>query len=134
MESLNEFLLNRLRGLTQDALHLTHLLCLSSGGVSVQALQELMGMDTRRLSEILLVLRQRAIAEEFFSDNANCCRFLHPKLRELVYGQLTAYQRQELHGRMAEALSHSTPDPSDLLCWEISWHYEKVGQLEKSLD
>ena len=35
---------------------------------------------------------------------------------------------------MAEALSNSTPDPSDLLCWEISWHYEKVGQLEKSLD
>ena len=50
IESLNEYLLNRLRGLSQDALQVTHLLCLSSGGVSVQALQELMGMDTRRLS------------------------------------------------------------------------------------
>lgn len=134
MESLHEFLLNRLRGLSGDALHVTHLLCLSSGGLSVQALQELMQMDTRRLSEILLVLRQRAIAEEFFSDNTNCCRFLHPKLRELVYGQLTAYQRQELHAQTAQVLARTAADPTDLLCWEISWHYEKVGQPEKALD
>ncbi len=134
LERLSEFLLKRLSGLSEDALRVTQLLSLSSRGVSVKILQELMHADTRQLSEILMNLRQRAIAEEFVAGDVNCCRFVHPKLRELVYGQLTAYQRQELHGQMAALLADSTPNPPELLCWEIAWHYEKVGQLEATLD
>lgn len=134
LESLGEFLLKRLSGLSEDALRVTHFLCLSPRGVSVKVLQELMHADARKLSEILLALRQRAIAEESIDSDVSRCRFLHPKLRELVYKQLTAYQRQELHGQMAALLADSAANPTELLCWEIAWHYEKVGQLEASLD
>jgi DNA-binding SARP family transcriptional activator/tetratricopeptide (TPR) repeat protein len=134
LESLGEFLLKRLRGLSEDALRVTQLLSLSSRGASVKILQELIHADARQLSEILLNLRQRAIAEEYVAYGVSCCRFLHPKLRELVYEQLTAYQRQELHGQMAALLADSTANPTELLCWEIAWHYEKVGQLEACLD
>jgi tetratricopeptide (TPR) repeat protein len=100
----------------------------------VKILRELTHTDARQLSEILLDLRQRTIAEEYVAYDVSCCRFLHPKLRELVYEQLTAYQRQEFHGQMAALLADSTPNPTELLCWEIAWHYEKVGQLEACLD
>ena len=134
LESQGEFLLKRLRGLSEDALRVTHLLSLSPRGVSVKVLQELTHADARQLSEILLALRQRAIAEESIDCDVSCCRFLHPKLRELVYKQLTAYQRQELHGQMAALLAESTANPTEVMCLEIAWHYEKVGQLESSLD
>lgn len=134
LESLSGFLLKRFAGLPEDALRVVRLLSLSPGGVSVKVLQELIHTDTRRLSEILLTLRQRAIAEEYAASDGGYCRFLHPKLRELAYGQLTAYQRQELHGQMAALLADGNADPAEALCWEIAWHYEKVGQLELCLD
>lgn len=134
MESVGDILLKRLRGLSEGALRVVHLLSLSSRGVSVKILQELTHTDARQLSEILLNLRQRTIAEEYVFYDVSYCRFLHPKLRELVYEQLTAYQRQEFHGQMAALLADSTDNPTELLCWEIAWHYEKVGQLETCLD
>lgn len=134
MESMGDILLKRLRGMPEDAQRVVQMMSLSSRGVSVRLVQELTHIDARRLSEILLNLRQRAIAEEYLAYDVSCCRFLHPKLRELVYGRLTAYQRQELHGQMATLLASTSEVPSELLCWEIAWHYEQVGQMESCLD
>lgn len=134
MQSVGDILLKRLTGLPEDAQRVIRLLSLSPRGATVEHLQKLTHTDSRQLSEILLSLRQRTIAEEYVAQGVSCCRFLHPKLRELVYGQLTAYQRQEFHGQMAALLADSTPTPPELLCWEIAWHYENVGQMEACLD
>ena len=134
LESMDEILLKRLSGLSEDALRVTQLLSLSTQGISVKVLRELVGMEKRQLSEILLTLRSRAIAEEFAEGEENGCRFLHPKLRQLAYDHLTAYQRQELHGQMAAFLAARETNPSESLCREIAWHYDLAGQLEASVD
>lgn len=134
LQSMGEILMKRLNGLSVDAVQVTQRLSLFQNGIASSLLLDLMGGDGRRLSDALLVLRRRAILEEFSRSGVSCYRFVHQKLRELVYDRLTTYQRRELHRQVATLLRTRGGGEDEVTCREIARHFQQAGDLLLALD
>jgi len=65
---------------------------------------------------------------------ANSYDFTHDKLREVVYGEISAPQRRRLHRRVAQALEAMyVGEDLDSVSGQIASHYERAGMIEQAL-
>lgn len=134
LESMNEILMNRLRGLSPDALQVTRRVCLFEDGVSSRVLLEMMGGGDLRLNAALEELRRRDIIEEYRADRDGKYRFVHQRIREMAYDQLSAYQRRQLHRQAADCLIEMELKRDERACWEISRHFRLAGERFSALE
>ena len=82
----------------------------------------------------------RALTEasdgQFISDlGAGRYAFLHDKIRETVYGELSADRRRTLHAGAAHALEVSSTDAVDGgRCAELAHHFHLAGDVHRAID
>lgn len=80
-------------------------------------------------------LWQRRILREHTAAGAPFERydFTHEKLREVVYGAMSAPRRRLLHHRIAEALALRHAGSLDQISAELAAQYEAAGQVEQAI-
>src|SRR5947209_14982682 len=67
-------------------------------------------------------------------QGANRYDFIHDKLREVAYAEISAPQRRMLHRRVAQALeAMHTEEDLDAVCGQLASHYERAGMIELAL-
>jgi DNA-binding SARP family transcriptional activator/predicted ATPase len=65
---------------------------------------------------------------------ANSYDFTHDKLREVVYGEISAPQRRMLHRRAAQALEATHSEETiNAVSGQIASYYERAGMIEQAL-
>ena len=134
LRSMGEILLKRLSGLPEEALTVAEIVSLFENGVSSGLLLEMVKMEPELVSAALRELRRWLILEEFPFGDIRCYRFVHRKMRELVYDRLTIYQRSGLHKRAAELLIRREPETSEVACGEIAYHFRQAGETRWALE
>lgn len=131
--AMGRMLLKRLGNLSTCAVQVTEKLCLFHHGLSSSLLLDLMDGREQQLSEALLELRRRTILEEFQFNEQTCYRFVHSRLRDLVYDRLTVYQRKELHSQVAARLAGDGEVMDEITCREVSHHYQRADKPQDAL-
>ena len=134
LQTLGEILTERLSGLSDNALHVAQLIALFQEEVPSRLLLELMDEDDRQLTAGLDELRSRGIIEERRTERDTAYCFIHQRIRELIYGRLSAYQRQPLHQRAAELLSELEPPSEGSGCRRIALHFQRAGDRLRALE
>src|SRR5947209_8110697 len=66
-------------------------------------------------------------------QGANRYDFIHDKLREVAYAEISAPQRRMLHRRVAQALEAIHAEDLDSVSGQIASHYERAGMIEQAL-
>lgn len=127
IQTLGEILMERLSGLSEDAMHVAQLISLFQEEVPSRLLLGLMEEDDRRLTAALEELHSRGIIEEHRDEWDAAYGFVHQRIRELIYGCLTTYQRQPLHQRAAELLAELEPPRDGRACRQIARHFQLAG-------
>lgn len=133
LKAVNPLLLDRLAGLSEQAMLVLRRLSVFRDGLSSALLLELMGGQELPLSTCLLELRRRGILEEAAGQGQTQYRFLHKRLQELVYERLGAYQRKRFHGQAAALLAGIRAIPDSQICREISWHFSQADDKKSAL-
>lgn len=134
LHSGDNVLLKRLEGLPEEALTVVEIVSLYENGITHGLLLEMTGMEEARLDEILRKLRYWFVLGEFPFEGIRCYRFLHRRLRELVYERLTALQRGRLHRMAAELLIRRELESNEAACGEIAHHFSLAGETDRALD
>lgn len=134
LRALGDILTERLSGLSEDAMHVAQLISLFQEEVPSRLLLGLMEEDDRRLTAALEELHSRGIIEERRGERDAAYGFVHQRIRELIYGRLTTYQRQPLHQRAAELLSELEPPKDGRACRQIAQHFHLAGDRLGALE
>ncbi len=134
LEAADELLANRLRGLSPAAEEAARRVCLFPEGVSSRLLLEMMGRSVLLLNPALEELRGREIIEECRTDGDSCYRFVHDRVREMVYGRMSAYQRIRLHRQAAELLVELELPENEGALREIARNYALAGERLSALE
>lgn len=127
LKVMSSLLLERLTGLSEQAVSLVRKLCVFRDGLSNALLLELMGGQEAQLNAALFELRRRGILQEADKNGALHYRFLHQRLQELVYDRLSAYQRKRFHAQAAQLLTGSPDTAGEQTLLEIAWHFTQAG-------
>lgn len=134
LQALSNILTDRLSGLSGEALDIAGLISIFPDGAPCRLLLEMVGRDDRRLTAGLEELRERGIVEECREAQDSLYRFVHQRIRELVYGQLTVYQRQPLHLQAAQLLSGEEPPREGAVCRRIARHFQLAQQPLRAME
>ncbi len=133
LKAVNTLLLDRLVGLSEQALLVIRRMSVFRDGLSGALLLELTGGQEHALNTCLLELRRRGILEEVTVQNQTQYRFLHKRLQSLVYERLSVFQRKRLHSQAACLLAGKQALPDAHLCREISWHFQQAEDKKNAL-
>ena len=134
LQALDDILADRLSGLSREARHIAGLISIFQDGVPCRLLLELMNRDDRRLTAGLEELRERGIIEECRDSRDSLYRFVHQRIRELVYSQLSVYQRQPFHRQAAELLAGQTPPGEGAACRQIAQHFQLAQEPLRAVE
>ena len=134
LQTAGEMLLERLEGFSEDAQAVVALTSLFEKGISAGLLLDMMDRKDERISAALRELRRRCVIESFYFGEVLCYRFVHKKMRELVYEHLSIQQREQLHRQAAELLIQREPRSNEVACGEIAGHYRQAGEGLLALD
>jgi DNA-binding SARP family transcriptional activator len=94
-------------------------------------LSHAMDVDEEELVRALDELWQRRMVRE---QGREAYDFSHDKLREVIYGDLSAARRRLLHRRVARALEHVHASDLDGVAAKVAAHCDRAGQTEKAID
>lgn len=134
LDTIGEILMNRLNGLSAEALDAARWISLGEKGLSSGLLPGTMEWDVHRLVLALEELRSREIIEEYRLDSGSHYRFVHKKIRSLVYDHLSAYERSRMHARIAKMLIDGAAPNGEAGYREIAEHYHKAGDKWSALE
>jgi DNA-binding CsgD family transcriptional regulator len=99
--SISEAVLARLAGLGDGARAVVEQVCVADGGLT----HELLSAALRLAEESLLAAVRRAVASGLLVPSPDGYALRHEVIRQVVYTDLTAGERQRLHRRLAAALA-----------------------------
>ena len=99
--SISEAVLARVAGLDDEARAVVEQVCVADGGLS----HELVSAALRLAEEPLLAAVRQAGASGLLISGADGYALRHEVIRQVVYADLMAGERQRLHRRLAEALA-----------------------------
>ncbi|MEO7000481.1 MAG: AAA family ATPase, partial [Ktedonobacterales bacterium] len=94
-------------------------------------LQEITGHDERVL---LGLLKELISAQLVVEMSAEQCAFRHALTRQAIYSELLARERQTLHRTLADAIERYYAATLDAHLADLSYHYYKANNWEKTLD
>ena len=134
LQTAGEMLLGRLEGLSEHAQAVAARISLFEKGVSTGLLLDLMDREDERVGTALRELRRRCVIESFSLGEIVCYRFVHKRLRELVYDHLNIQQRAQMHKQAAELLIRREPQTNEMACEEIAGHFRRAGEGRLALD
>jgi DNA-binding CsgD family transcriptional regulator len=99
--SISEAVLARVAGLDDEARAVVEQVCVADGGLT----HELLAAALRLAEEPLLAAVRQAVASGLLISGADGYALRHEVIRQVVYADLMAGERQRLHRRLAEALA-----------------------------
>ncbi|MEG1849748.1 MAG: AAA family ATPase, partial [Oscillospiraceae bacterium] len=134
LHALGDILTERLSGLRENSLRVAELISVFPEEAPCSILLELMDRNDRLLTEGLEELRSRGLIEERRTEPESVCRFIHQRIRELVYDRLDDFQRRPLHLRVAELLAGGEPPQESAVCRRISRHFHLAGENLRALE
>lgn len=129
--TLRELIALRIAGLGPSALAVAQMLAVLGREVDAALLAEALGdaaLDAAATNELM----RRQVIEE---PAPGVIRFLHDKLREVVYASVAQPQRTRLHARAARALTDFAARSGELdrLAPELAHHHAEAGDVPRAL-
>ncbi|WP_437508682.1 serine/threonine-protein kinase [Sorangium sp. So ce1099] len=131
--SLRELVARRLSGLSQGALALARLASVLGRELEERLLLGAAGLAEVEAMDALAELEGRHVLE---AVEPGQLRFVHDKLREIVYAGIPEAERRALHGAAARAIEERHRDAPDLaLSYPLlAHHYAIAGVVPKTLE
>ncbi|WP_437968379.1 AAA family ATPase [Sorangium sp. So ce260] len=131
--SLGELVARRLSGLRREALALARLASVLGREFDERLLLGAAGLADVEAMDALAELAGRHVLEE---TEPGQLRFVHDKLREVVYAGTPEPERRALHGAAARAIEQRHRDAPDLaLSYPLlAHHYAIAGVVQKTLE
>jgi DNA-binding CsgD family transcriptional regulator len=123
--SISEAVLARVAGLSEEARAVVEQACVADGGLT----HELLSATLRLAEEPLLTAVRRAVASGLLVTSPDGYALRHEVIRQVVYADLTAGERQRLHRRLAETLAaRPGAEPSRLAQhWHLAGRQDRAG-------
>lgn len=102
--------------------------------VSIRLLGRMPGVAETGLRRSLSELENRGMVMKVIDGGKPLFTISQPKLREIVYEDLTDVRRRELHGDLAEALVHEYEGHEDEILEDLANHYQLSDRAGKALE
>ncbi|HZS42060.1 MAG TPA: protein kinase [Polyangia bacterium] len=130
--SLRALVLRRLAGLSREAQAVLHAAAALGREIHPELLGVMTGASELELMDRLTELTAGQVLEPI---EGGTYRFLHHKLREIPYAELTPVERHELHRRAASAIERRYQGTLELprFCASLAHHWGVVGDHAKTL-
>jgi eukaryotic-like serine/threonine-protein kinase len=131
--SLRALVARRLSGLSPAALGLAQLAAVFGRELAEPALVSAARLEDTAAMEALAELNARQVCEDVEPGRL---RFVHDKLREIVYAGIPERERRAHHHAAARAIEEHHRDAADLSMWYpiLAHHYATAGVLDKTLE
>jgi DNA-binding SARP family transcriptional activator len=120
----------RLGLLSQPARELLAVAATIGRAFHIDILAHASGQQPTILGQTLEELWQHRIIREQGTQHYD---FSHDKLRDVVYRELSPFQRRALHMRVAQAIEFRYADDRDPFSAELAAHYEQAGAIDQAL-
>ena len=132
--SPERILFGDLQGLSEQSLRAAQILSVYPGDMTLSLFLKMFGGGEKQLMHAVNELIRAEIIEEIHMDGEETCyRLVHPRLREMIYERMSAFERRPLHRRFAELLTENVEQNGG--SWmEISHQYEHAGDRQRSLE
>jgi DNA-binding SARP family transcriptional activator/tetratricopeptide (TPR) repeat protein len=127
--AVRETVLRRVGRLTPLARQVLEVAAVLSPRLSLDLIGQVAGRDQMRTADSLEELTGRSM----LVVEGGGFRFQHDLARKAVYGNISAWRRQLLHGRAADALAGHTAKQDDDLA-EIAFHFQEAGRWLKAVE
>lgn len=134
LQSMEETLLKRLEGLSEEAAALVDIISLYEQGISGGLLLEMTDLEETKVEAALRELHRWRVVEEYPLEDLRCSRFVHHRMRELVYERMSGSRRRRLHKQAAELLIKQGLEHNEVACREIAYHFRLAGETCLALD
>jgi DNA-binding CsgD family transcriptional regulator/tetratricopeptide (TPR) repeat protein len=129
--SIEGVVLRRLTGLSPGSQRVLTLAAVAGRWFDVATLRELTGEDETLLFQHLKELRAAQLIVE---ESVERFAFRHALVREAVYGQLLARERQSLHRVIAEVVERRVTESLEIRLPALAYHFHAAGQWAKSIE
>lgn len=121
---------SRLSQITPEAQTVINLAAIIGRSFTYDVLSEATRLDEDELIDCLDELWQRQIIRE---QGVNSYDFSHDHIRDVAYAEISPVRRRQFHRRIAHTLERLQTANLDDIAGELAFHYEKVGDIEKSV-
>jgi DNA-binding CsgD family transcriptional regulator len=128
--SLQEAILRRTAGLSEDARLALHWAAVAGRRFDFRLMQALTGLDEGELLALIAELNSAQIIRE---ESAEAFTFRHALMREAVYAQILQLERRWLHRRVAEALEALYAESQNETAAELAYHFFEAQDWLKAM-
>ncbi|MGN6107183.1 MAG: serine/threonine-protein kinase, partial [Kofleriaceae bacterium] len=131
--SVQSLMRRRLRTLSAPAREVSLAMAVLGRSCEEAVLAATVQLTADRAAEAITELIQRHVVEDHGDGQL---RFVHDKLREQTYAELTLEQQRALHHRAAQAIEARYRDDADrqLHHGQLAYHWEAAGELARATD
>ncbi|MEO1268989.1 MAG: tetratricopeptide repeat protein, partial [Myxococcota bacterium] len=119
-----ELVTERLAHLTAPQHQICHAAAVVGRSVPRSLLVTLLDLTESQLGSSLRILQRRCILD--IEQGTDRVRFVHDKLREVIYGALSPEARRPLHARVAEELVHRATEEIPVDWGGVGWHWAQA--------
>ena len=127
--SLQQIVARRLAGLSARERHIVEAAAVLGRVTDDDLLARVTGLEPLELAEVMRELTARQVLEPAAAGRH---RFVHDKLREVAYAELSPQGRGELH--RAAGLALEAQGVADQHLGELGHHFKSAGDLERATD
>ncbi|HVD04537.1 MAG TPA: BREX system ATP-binding domain-containing protein [Gemmatimonadaceae bacterium] len=125
--SIRDALVGRFARLNIPARGVAEMAAVLGTRASLEALEQVAGMDRELLLGALSELRAERVLAESTDGEAVVDDFTHPLLQDVLYGELGIARARVLHERVAEALERHYGDGADAHADELALHFARAA-------
>ncbi|NNN20621.1 MAG: AAA family ATPase, partial [Acidimicrobiales bacterium] len=131
-QSIEDAISDRLKGLSDTEMRVLETASVVGRSCSIKMLIKLTEMSENELLDVLDSLIEHDLLKEMLNSQDQM-EFVHGKVRDVVYSQLTGLRRTRLHSQVAELLETLRSDFEDDE-WEIAigWHLFKARNYDSA--
>ena len=134
-ETLRDVLLARVATLSEPSRELMRVASVAGSRISRSLLASVSGIDERDLDAALREAVDRYVLAPLEGGRVEQYAFRHALVREAVYGDLLAGERNRLHARYAGVLADTAePEADAFLATELAHHWYMAHDLPRAFD
>lgn len=126
--SLQELFIPRLRDMTEAERELVHAAAVAGRDTNIMLLWKMVKLAENTILEAVNDLSRRQVLSHSTSGDLH---FVHDKIREMIYQQLTPSKRETLHKMVATSIEELFHDELDEFLATLGFHWHRSGDLEK---
>lgn len=131
---IGAILLRRVRSLEAAEQSALQLLAVHDKPTSLRLLEQFSGAEEGDSRSPLRELENRGMVSKSFDGGKTTFSIIQPKLREIVYGDLSDSLRKRLHGELGEALATEHQGDIETILEDLAYHFQLSDRQGKALE